>query len=133
MLKSKLSIAFVASCLAISGSAFAAGGQNDELFVDTDADSLVAAYEAVHGLDEYSTQDMTDIREFVGCFVSGLDLPQEVYLQCGMSIVQTATACSEGIANPACLTAIGETVGLCKLPAKNIKDSAMACFKEQQD
>jgi hypothetical protein len=100
-----------------------------EPMVSTDAESLYAL------TDDVTTSDLTpeDFKEFVGCFVSQMDLPQQVYIDCALSVVSTTQACRGDVMTPQCLSAAFNTAQKCALPVKDTIDGARECLAAQQD
>jgi hypothetical protein len=80
------------------------------------------------GLAESQEIDFEGIKEFLTCFVSELDLPQEVYVACAMGVVSTARACQDAVMTPACISSAVGTAQKCALPVRDTIDGARLCM-----
>ena len=105
---------------------FSTSGASSE-WVSTDAESLLAADGSVLPSD----RSYLDVKNFLTCFVANLDLPTQVYLDCGKALVQSAVNCRKGFLNFECITAVVGVANTCALPVSRAVEGAKTCWVEQ--
>ena len=97
--------------------------QTDFSMVPSDATSLLNLYHDTYGVDK---NILDDIFGYLGCVVSNLELPEEVYINCGLAIVETVGRCSGGF-SPSCLEGVVGTATQCVAPIESIVEAVGKC------
>lgn len=120
------SVGGAAACAALL--AAPAAWASESAMVNTDADSLMSLVGEQHAADV----NFDAIKEFVSCFVSQMDLPQQVYIDCGMGVVTSAQACRGTVMSIECIGSAIDTAQKCALPVKDTVDGARECMAEQK-
>lgn len=100
----------------------------DRILIASDADSLMEAYTEVYGQDK----SMESVRDFLVCMVGQLDLKDEIYRTCGISLVALVKACKVG--GPAlCIGATANTIRECQEPSINVLQAISECKAEESE
>ena len=97
--------------------------QTDFSMVPSDATSLLNLYHDTYGVDK---NILDDIFGYLGCVVSNLDLPEEVYINCGLAIVETVGRCAGGF-SASCLEGVVGTATQCVAPIESIVEAVGNC------
>jgi hypothetical protein len=106
--------------------------QTSQVLVSTAPSSLLSfsAIELeVNNFEEMMNPGTEGLKEFLACFVSGMDLPSEVYMDCGKAILGTALKCVDSVVALGCVTSVIDMGQKCYLPASKAIDVAKACSK----
>ena len=91
-------------------------------FIPTEPEPLLEAY-----TQEYGEKFIfSGIREYLGCIVNNLDLPPEVYVGCGVSLVKTVLMCRQGF-DMNCANGVAETGRICAEPMNSVVDAITLC------
>ena len=96
----------------------------DENLVSTEAESLLALEGSLLPQDEA----YLGVKDFLTCFVSNLDLPTQVYLDCGIAVAQSAINCRSGIWNLGCISSLVRAANKCALPLSSAFEGAKICW-----
>jgi hypothetical protein len=121
--------AVLSLALISTGTAFSADNSfsADSELVSTDAASLLELEGSLTPQDE----SYLGVKDFLTCFVSNLDLPTQVYLDCGIAVVQSAMNCREGFLNFQCISSVVRVANKCALPLSRAAEGAKVCWAAQ--
>jgi hypothetical protein len=97
--------------------------------VDASADNLLALDGSV------SPSDLTyaGIVEFLTCFASNMDLPAQVYLDCGLAVARASRQCNAEGLNPQCLSSLVSVAQKCAAPVSKAIQSVQLCLASDQE
>lgn len=97
--------------------------------VDSSAESLLA----LEGSVLPSDLSYDGVREFLTCFAGHMDLPPQVYLDCGLAVARASVRCSGKGLDFQCLSSLIAVAQKCAAPVSQAIQSAQQCLSADQD
>lgn len=122
---SLLSIPVLAFTTALGLNAFASDLSEK---VASDAESLLQLQEMTFASEE----DRNEVVDFLQCFVSNMDLPAMVYINCATALVRMGSDCKTGM-SARCISSLIRTGQACALPVSKAIQSVQLCLEPGEE